>query len=61
MNKKMVAEAYGAPTSLMVPTLASGKMTSGISAVAASGMASVIHHTPMRMVTAATVRMALSV
>ena len=61
MNKKMVADAYGAPTSLIVPTPASGKMISGSSAVAASGMASVIHHTPIKMVTAATVRMALSV
>ena len=57
MNKKMVAEAYGEETSLNGATPASGNTAMGSSAVAASGIASVIHHAPMSTVVAATMRM----
>ena len=46
------------PTSLIVATCASGKITMGSSAVAASGIASVIHQAPMSTVTAAVTRSA---
>ncbi|WP_371177092.1 hypothetical protein ABYF34_00280 [Buchananella felis] len=42
-------------------TCRAGSSTSGKSAVAASGIASVIHHTPMRIAAAATVRSPVSV
>ena len=56
MNRKIVADAYGEETSLNGATPASGNTAMGMSAVAASGIASVIHHTAMSTVVAATTR-----
>jgi|GEM_PF-3035820 len=57
MKRKIVADAYGEETSLNGATPASGNTAIGIKAVAASGIASVIHHAPMSTVVAATMRM----
>src|SRR5699024_11335551 len=56
MNRKIVDEAYGPPTEENSATPAIGKMTIGSKAVAASGIASVIHHAPISTVVAATMR-----
>ena len=61
MNRKMVAEAYGDDTLENSATPITGKMAMGSSAVAANGMASVIHHTAMSTVVAATTRIACAV
>ena len=61
MNRKIVAEAYGEDTLENSATPMTGKMAMGKSAVAASGIASVIHHTAMSAVVAATTRIAWAV
>ena len=53
MNRKIVPEANGLATSRNSATWVTGNATSGTNAVAASGIASVIHHVPISTATAA--------
>src|SRR5699024_9429847 len=56
VKRTVVEEAEEPPTLANSATPAMGKITMGSNAVAANGMASVIHQAPMRTVVAATIR-----